>query len=198
MSSLKEDYCYSKDRIKVIFGKVKYCDLFVGYESNLDECNGDEPTSCTPKLTKITSDLVVKDKYKCSIKLFDYVYSCRLDNGTPNSGDGGRFRGRAFLHLTGKEKYKDLQTNWNTTFPDNKKDFTCDSDACEATRELLITDLDFAMQSSLAFWKSVNANTLATTVDDDSIEKVSRKVNGGPNGLPQRKTLTKKAYNLLK
>ncbi|MFC0181328.1 hypothetical protein ACFFJX_01560 [Pseudarcicella hirudinis] len=142
--------------------------------------------------------MVVKDKYKCSIKLFDYVYSCRMGNGTPNNGEGGRFRGRAFLHLTGREKYEDLQTKWNTTFPDNKKDFTCDSDACEATRELLVTDLDFAMQSSLAFWKSADANSLANTVTDSSIENVSSKVNGGSIGIDVRKKLTKKTYNLLK
>jgi putative chitinase len=198
LSSLKEEYCYSKERAKVIFGKVKYCDLFVGYTSNMDECNGEQPATCTPKLTKITTEMVVKDKYACSLKLFDYVYSCRLGNGTPNSGDGGRFRGRAFLHLTGKEKYETLETKWNATFPKNKKDFTCDSDECEATRQLLVTDLDFAMRSSLAFWKSVGANDLANTVTDDSIKEVSRAVNGGENGLPTRKTLTENTYNILK
>ncbi|MFD2240364.1 glycoside hydrolase family 19 protein, partial [Flectobacillus roseus] len=198
LNNLKEEYRYKKDRIKEVFGKVKYCDLFVGYESDLDECNGDKPASCIPQLTEITSNMVIKDKYKGSIKLFDYVYSCRMGNGAPNSGDGGRFRGRAFLHLTGRDKYEILQAKWNSTFPNDKKDFLCDSDACEATRELLINDLDFAMRSSLAFWKSVNANTIATIVDDKSIKEVSKKINGGLNGIETRIELTKKAYNTIK
>jgi len=161
-------------------------------------CDAEQPATCTPKLTKITSEMVVKDKYACSLKLFDYVYSCRLGNGNPNSGDGGRFRGRAFLHLTGKEKYETLETKWNATFPKNKKDFTCDSDECEATRQLLVTDLDFAMRSSLAFWSSESVNNFANTVTEKSIEDVSTSVNGGSIGIDVRKTLTKKAYNILK
>ncbi|MFC0181144.1 hypothetical protein ACFFJX_00585 [Pseudarcicella hirudinis] len=121
-----------------------------------------------------------------------------MGNGTPNNGEGGRFRGRAFLHLTGREKYEDLQTKWNTTFPDNKKDFTCNSDACEATRELLVTDLDFAMQSSLAFWKSAKANSLANEMTDGSIRRVSKEVNGGYIGIEVRTELTKKAYSVIK
>jgi predicted chitinase len=115
LSNLKEFYKYSsKDRIKEVFGSkpvyVKYCDLYVGYSSNWNVCNGEQPGPCTPALASLSSDLVVKDKFVNSKLLFDYTYSCRLGNGTPNSGDGSRFRGRAFLHLTGREKYKSLET----------------------------------------------------------------------------------------
>jgi predicted chitinase len=200
--ALKEDYKYSsKARIKEIFGKkelVKYCDLYVGYSSNWDECDGNKPSQCSPNLKEILPELVIKDKFINSKLLFDYTYSCRLGNGTPNSGDGSRFRGRAFLHLTGRKKYATLESNWNKTFPDNKKDFTCESDECESTRELLVTDLNFAMKSSLAFWSSVNANDDANTVTKKSIEDVSTKVNGGSNGIKTRKEITEKAYNILK
>ena len=72
LNNLKEEYRYKKDRIKEVFGKVKYCDLFVGYESDLDECNGEKPASCIPQLTEITSNMVIKDKYKGSIKTFHF------------------------------------------------------------------------------------------------------------------------------
>lgn len=199
LSNLKEFYKYSsKDRIKEIFGKVKYCDLFEGYEADLSKCNGEKPMDCVPRLTAITDKLVIKDKYVNSKLLFDYTYSCRMDNGPATTGDGSRFRGRAFMHLTGRDKYTDLQNNWNTAFPNDQKDFLCDSDACEANRELLVTDLDFAMKSSLAFWKNAKANDLANTVTDDDIKAVSKEVNGGTIGLPRRKTITKNAYNILK
>ncbi|MFN3785145.1 MAG: glycoside hydrolase family 19 protein, partial [Spirosomataceae bacterium] len=196
---LKELYKYSsKARIKEIFGKTKYCDLFEGYEADLSRCNGEKPMDCVPPLTAVTANLVIKDKYVNSKLLFDYTYSCRMDNGPATTGDGSRFRGRAFMHLTGRDKYTTLQKNWNASFPNDQKDFLCDSEACEANRELLVTDLDFAMKSSLAFWKTAEANDLANIVTDDSITKVSSKVNGGTNGLPTRKSLTKKAYNILK
>ncbi len=196
---LKELYKYrSKARIKEIFGKTKYCDLFEGYEADLSRCNGEKPMGCVPPLTAITSNLVVKDKYVNSKLLFDYTYSCRMDNGPTTTGDGSRFRGRAFMHLTGRDKYTTLQKNWNASFPNDQKDFLCESDACEANRELLVTDLDFAMKSSLAFWKTAKANDLANMVTDGNIEKVSGKVNGGQIGIDIRKILTKKAYNILK
>jgi putative chitinase len=199
LSDLKEFYKYSsKDRIKEIFGKVKYCDLFEGYEADLSKCNDERPMDCVPPLTAITSKLVIKDKYVNSKSLFDYTYSCRMDNGPTTSGDGSRFRGRGFMHLTGRDKYTILETNWNATFPNNKKDFLCDTDECDANRELLVTNLDFAMRSSLAFWKNVGANDLANMVTNTSIEKVSTKVNGGAIGIETRKSLTKKAYNILK
>jgi predicted chitinase len=102
--------------------------------------------------------------------LFDYTYSCRVDNGPTTTRDGSRFRGRAFMYLTGRDKYTDLQGNWNAHFPQNKKNFLCDTDECEANYELLINDLDFSMKSSLAFWGNVKANDLADIVTDDSIK----------------------------
>jgi len=38
-------------------------------------------------------------------KLADYVYSGRLGNGTPESGDGWRFRGEGLIELTGRGLY---------------------------------------------------------------------------------------------
>jgi predicted chitinase len=207
LSSLKEGALYStKERIVKVFGKVeniegniKYCALYKGYDTEIDKCgNANEPSPCYPAIKIYNSKLEVKEKYLNSRNLFDYVYSCRNGNGPPKTGDGYRFRGRAFMHLTGKAKYETLESNWNKTFPDNKKDFTCDSDECESTRELLVTDLDFAMKSSLAFWSSVSANEEANKVTDSSIKKVSKAINGGYNGIDVRITLTNNAYNILK
>jgi len=39
------------------------------------------------------------------MKLANLVYSYRFTNGSEASGDGWRYRGRGFIHLTGKEDY---------------------------------------------------------------------------------------------
>jgi predicted chitinase len=197
LNKLQETTCYkSKDRIKEIFGKIYYCDLFEGYEASWDECGEGHPKQCTPKLAKITSDLVVKDKYVCSPLLIDYTYSCRMGNGTPASGDGSKFLGKGFIHLTGKGQFENISNLWNAD-PDNvnnKKDFA-GKDINEIT-----DNIDVAMRASMYYWKDNELNTLVKPdMKDSQIDKVGAIVNGTnpPNSPDDRRKFTKKAYSIL-
>ena len=103
-------------------------------------------------------------------KIANYVYASRMGNGNEASGDGWRFRGRAFIGITGRDNYQkyadsewcvgDLMKNPDmlSQFPENQK-------------------------ASMWFWMTKGLNELA---DKDDILAITKKVNGGYNHLAQR------------
>ncbi|NBB31869.1 hypothetical protein [Cellulophaga sp. BC115SP] len=204
LKKLQESTCYSsKDRIKEVFGKIKYCDLFEGYESDLTECDSDEtPKACNPALKKITSDLVVKDKYVCSSNLFDYTYSYRMGNGPASTKDGSTFLGKGFVHLTGKGQYQTITSLWNSDSENanNKMEF----DGRDI--DLLTTNLDVAMKASMYFWrnsKKVIINNVKKIGDGNSFADsddqiyLNQFVNGGQNGAESRQGIKEQALLIL-
>ncbi len=176
---------------------LKYCDLFEGYDViSTDSCPF---PYCEPPLYKGTTDLKVKNKYVKSTALFDYVYACRMENGTIDSKDGSRFRGRGFMQLTGHYNYKTmLQDKWDKVHGKGNKDFMCRSAECDKNLDLIADDLDMAIQTALTFWADAKANDFAGDVNDDSIAKITKGINGGSNGIDHRTLYTKKAYKILK
>ena len=103
------------------------------------------------------------------------VYANRMGNGDEASGDGWKFRGRGALQVTGKSNYVAQGHGDN---PDEV-----------ATKYAFDTAIEFFTKNSL--W------TLCNSVDDASITNVTKRVNGGVNGLDDRKVLTKKFYSWL-
>jgi putative chitinase len=101
-------------------------------------------------------------------KLGNFVYGGRMDNGPPASGDGFRYRGRGYVQLTGKEAYLDV------------------GNACGlglvADPDLVYTPAN-ALRVALGFWKWKDANAVCDTGD---FKAVTRKVNGGLTGFPDR------------
>ncbi len=128
--------------------------------------------------------------------LFNYVYCCNksdLGNGDYESGDGARFLGRGYFHLTGRKNYtKLLYEPWKIKYPDDKR-------SIEQIMDLLETDIDLTIKISMVFWESkgINAKIKSTTYSESEVSSVSKKVNGGQIGLDERKSNTKKAYEFL-
>ncbi|WP_148095899.1 hypothetical protein [Larkinella rosea] len=89
---------------------LKYCDLFEGYDAT--QTSSCPFPYCDPPLYAGTTNLEVKQKYVKSTTLFDYVYACRLGNGTIDSQDGSWFRGRGFVQLTRQDNYESFQAKW--------------------------------------------------------------------------------------
>ena len=108
------------------------------------------------------------------------VYGNRMGNGDEKSGDGWKYRGRGFIQLTGFDNYKSLTDATGIDYVNNP--------------DLLLNEAD-AMIASLFFWNSKNINADA---DADDIEKVTRKINGGLNGLADRQKKLAKWKKLLK
>ena len=96
------------------------------------------------------------------------VYGGRLGNGIEGTGDGYEFRGRGLFQITGRANYR-----------------TCGralSLDLETTPELLEVP-DFAALSAGWYWDSRGCNELA---DRDDYAAITRKINGGVNGMDDR------------
>jgi putative chitinase len=112
----------------------------------------------------------------------DLVYSSRMGNGPKGSGDAFRFRGRGYIQLTGRYMYKqfgdyievDLITN-----PD-----------LVATKYPLLSAAWF-------FEVKVLWNLAARDASDETIKHLTRRINGGSNGLADRISKTKLFTSIL-
>jgi putative chitinase len=117
------------------------------------------------------------------IKIGSRVYANRMGNGNEESQEGYKFRGRGPLQLTGKNNYRLLEV------------FTGNPNIVSNPNILLTS---FYFESALFFFKENHLWHLCDKVDNESIMIVSKRINGGINGLEDRIMLTKKFYNMLK
>lgn len=103
-------------------------------------------------------------------------YDTRTDLGnTPEKdGDGYRYRGRTAMQLTGKDNYRQF-SGWCRKNGINCPDFVADPDKVNTDPwEGLVP---------LWYWDSRKINTWA---DQGDIETITKKINGGKNGLADR------------
>ena len=116
-------------------------------------------------------------------KIANLVYSSRMGNGDEASGDGYKFRGRGYIQLTGKNNYAAFGKAIN-------EDITANPDLVSTKYPLL---------SAAWFWSSNSLNALADKgADDASVTAITKRVNGGTIGLPDRIKHFKEYYTLLK
>lgn len=112
-------------------------------------------------------------------KIANRVYARRMGNGVESSGDGWKYRGRGFIQLTGKNNYKAFAAWIN-------------DDRIIDTPDLVATD--YTVHSAVFFWDKHKLNKVA---DQDDVKKLTRRINGGDNGLAHRRELHTKANGLL-
>lgn len=101
-------------------------------------------------------------------KIANRVYANRMGNGSEASGDGWKYRGRGLIQLTGKENYQKFSQ-------ENGVD-------CVKNPDLLLQP-EMALTSACWFWKKRNLNEFA---DKDDIIMITKRINGGTNGLNDR------------
>jgi putative chitinase len=102
------------------------------------------------------------------------VYSSRMGNGPPQSGEGWKFRGRGAKQLTGKDNYKRCGDALGVDLVANP--------------DLLLEPL-YAARSAGWFWKT---NNLSPFADSGDIKGMTKKINGGYIGLEARQALYNK------
>lgn len=107
------------------------------------------------------------------------VYASRMGNGNEASGDGFRYRGRGIIQLTGKNNYRDFGATVGKS--------------SEEVTEYVMTK-EGAIQSALWFWNSRNINNAAS---GDDVAAVTRLINGGTNGLEDRRDRYNRILNIL-
>ena len=107
-------------------------------------------------------------------KIANRAYANRMGNGTEESGDGFHYRGRGLIQLTGKTNYSLFAKYCEMYLTD--------------VPEYLETPRG-ALHSACWFWSVNKLNQLA---DAGDIVTMSKRINGGINGLDDRI----KKYNL--
>jgi putative chitinase len=106
------------------------------------------------------------------------AYEGRVTLGNTQPGDGVRFKGRGLIQLTGRTNYTDYgrAIGRNLTEGDNPR--------------LVATDPALSVGAACWFWSTRDLNRLA---DADDIIAITRRVNGGLNGLAERKAYLRRA-----
>lgn len=117
-------------------------------------------------------------------KIANKVYAGRM--GNTSDGDGWKYRGRGYIQLTGKSNYKDFAKFLEDENVSGIQDPVDNPD--ELSRTL------GAMQSAVWFWSKHNLNTYA---DKDDISGCTKVINGGYNGLHERKNLYASLKSLI-
>lgn len=131
-----------------------------------------------PKYFK--TDQIAVQYARKPVAIANKVYAQRLGNGTEASGDGWNYRGRGCIQITGKAQYKDVKRALGVDVVSNP--------------DMLASDPALAMESSMWWWCNHGMNAVA---DRDDVLAVTRKVNGGTNGLDDRRKRTAEVKSLL-
>ena len=118
---------------------------------------------------KYFPSLAVANQYaKQPEKIANKVYGGRMGNGPEATGEGFKFCGRGLIQLTGKDNYSKIA-----------KDLGCEVDhLCE-----YMCTIEGALESACWFWKTHNLNEYA---DKKDMLTITKKINGGTNGLKER------------
>jgi putative chitinase len=113
-----------------------------------------------------------------SEKLANEVYGGRMGNTV--AGDGFRYRGRGLLQLTGKDSYAEATAILGQSDSD-APDFTLSPDA--------VIEAPWCLKVAASEWASKKCNEAA---DQDLINTVTLRINGGLIGLAERIEWTKR------
>jgi len=106
-------------------------------------------------------------------------YEGRRDLGNIREGDGVRFKGRGLIQTTGRANYNRAAIRLNLPLLEQP--------------ELLATPGP-ALEAACLYWQDRGLNRLA---DRDDILAITRTINGGTNGLDDRRILTARAKRVL-
>ena len=102
-------------------------------------------------------------------------YEGRRDLGNVYPGDGRRYKGRGIFQLTGRANYATMSKKLGVDLVNNPQ--------LAATPEI-------SVQTALEYWKSHN---LSKWAKEDNIEQITKLINGGYNGLKERRIHLQKA-----
>ncbi len=107
------------------------------------------------------------------------AYEGRADLGNTEPGDGVRFKGRGLIQITGRANYRLCGDALGV-------DLVSEPDALERP--------DLAARSAGWFWKTHGLNELADLGD---FVRITKRINGGTNGLADRLAYFERAQQVL-
>lgn len=110
-------------------------------------------------------------------KIANKVYAGRM--GNTEDGDGSKFIGRGCIQITGRDGYKQCGDALGVNLLENPD---------------LLLEPEYAVLSAAWFWNKKGLNALA---DNQNYEDMTKRINGGLNGLEARKTAIAHALSIL-
>ena len=115
-------------------------------------------------------------------KLAGKVYNGRM--GNTSEEEAALYLGRGFLQLTGKDNYSS---------------FANDMRRPEVMQDPSLVENKYAMETAIWFFEKNKLFAIADEgVNNDTIKRITKRVNGGYHGLDDRANQTNKIYNWLK
>ncbi len=114
------------------------------------------------------------------------AYEGRKDLGNTQKGDGARYKGRGLIQVTGRHNYKKYAAyltskGWTAPLLEHP--------------ELVASDVYFTIMSAIWYWNKRGLNKWA---DKDDIRQITRRINGGYNGIKDRTEKYEKYIKILK
>lgn len=109
------------------------------------------------------------------------AYEGRKDLGNVVPGDGERYKGRGLIQITGRNNYGIFKQ-----YLGGKPDIIAHPELLEQPH--------LAVMVSCWFWKTKGLNELA---DKDNLLAITKKINGGTNGLDERRKFLIQAKKVL-
>jgi len=113
------------------------------------------------------------------VALANAAYGGRMGNGPEASGEGWRYRGRGLLQVTGKYQYTRQSALLGLPLLEQPD---------------LLRQPSYAALSAAAFWYERRCNALA---DNEDFAALTRRINGGLNGLTDRQRRYQRALKAL-
>lgn len=107
------------------------------------------------------------------------AYEGRADLGNTRPGDGKRYKGRTYIQITGRSNYRALP-HWD------RIDFEL--------HPARLSEPKYAALGAAWWWHTHGLSKIATHGDEATIERVTRRINGGLNGLSDRRRRFKAIY----
>ena len=120
-------------------------------------------------------------RYKCELA-DGSKYENRKNLGNVNKGDGPKFKGGGYIQLTGRSNYQKFA------------DFMNDQNIMNGHKYVA----ENYPWSSAGFWWYNNKMNNLCDKDDCTVKAVTKKVNGGYNGLEEREGYYKLAIEIFK
>lgn len=107
------------------------------------------------------------------------AYEGRKDLGNTQKGDGVRYKGRGLIQITGRANYKRYADYCGYDVVSNPE---------------LLEQVTGAVKSAMWYWQTHGLNELA---DKDKFVTITKRINGGTNGLESRRAYLAKAKIVL-
>lgn len=107
------------------------------------------------------------------------AYEGREDLGNTHPGDGRRFRGRGLIQITGRANARAAGEAMGQPYEEHPE---------------LMETFPHALLVSIWFW---NSRKLSAKADEDDVVGITKRINGGTNGLADRKKWLAKAKKVF-